>query len=183
MTLKISTRNISNNILFAMVILILSTSFLYGKDKDGFLKISGKSIEEGFTIKNYTINLYQENTIIKTINVRKSFELILKENSHYTLEVIKEGYFPKRISIDTKIERILDQNETYEIDFDAIVHTITDYQDSYYFDFPAALIKFNSNEKYFEINQKYAEHIQEKINSNQNSYSLMSGNKLAYKVR
>lgn len=116
---------------------------------------------EDVRLKDYEVKVYDGNSLVMNFFVpnTKGFSVSLDQEKSYTIEISKEGFFEKRIAINTLIYGT--QKFQYEIAFDAeVVAKDNPFVDPYYLDFPASIIRFNSDEACFEVNEKYTTFIQ-----------------------
>lgn len=150
-----------------------AAGFPYPKKEKAFLTVTGKiTNERGTSLSDYAIKVYVDNDLIETLVAEKSFKLALKENNQYTVEILKPGHHPKRIGINTTIAREKEDKESYLLMIEATIYKKEAGVDSYYFDFPAALITYDSRTFTFSVNQKYISHIRAKIKSEYSATTL-----------
>ncbi|MBN8703395.1 MAG: hypothetical protein J0M08_10040 [Bacteroidetes bacterium] len=113
------------------------------------------------------IKLYENNTLDSEIENSVLVEkIILKRERHYTVEVNKEGFYPRLISISTVIPKALKVKDDflfeYAIDLE-LIPVSKEKIDSYYMDFPIALISYDEKKKRFFYREKYTNHIKDSI--------------------
>lgn len=106
-------------------------------------------------MKDVTINLYEENTLISSETWAKKFSYDLKMDKYYTLELTKEGYIPKRIAIST-----FDGDKGAE-PFMFVMELLKTREgvDESELDFPSALIEYKKNKGAFSFNVPYSKSI------------------------
>jgi hypothetical protein len=115
-----------------------------------------------------TITIYQDNDpIIKIANVQvTSKTFLLKQNKQYTIEVSKEGYYSKRVRIATFLPVNAfnaEIDEPYEYDLQMELVKVKQGVQSFFMDFPIALISYNKQNDIFSYNNKYTNHIVREI--------------------
>lgn len=111
--------------------------------------------EENKSMKDVTINLYEENTLISTVSWAKKFSYDLKLQKYYTLELVKDGYLPKRIAISTF------EGDKGAEPFMFVMELIKkregiDQSDA---DFPSAIIEYKKNKGQFNFNVDYSKSV------------------------
>lgn len=111
--------------------------------------------EAGKSMKDITINLYEENNLISTETWTKKFSYDLKIDRYYTLELTKEGYITKRIAIST-----FDGDKGAE-PFMFVMELLKKRKgvDESDLDFPSALIEYKKSKGSFNFNVPYSKSI------------------------
>lgn len=133
--------------------LLYLTCFVLANFVHAQVNFSGYMVDkENKSMRDVTINLYEENTLISTTVWGKKFSYDLKLQKYYTLELMKEGFLPKRIAISTFqgdkgaepfmfVMELIKKNE------------VVDDSDS---DFPSAIIEYKKNKGQFNFNVDYS---------------------------
>lgn len=141
-----------------------------GYDTINCLKIIGLAVEEGVPIDGITVTMYKENEALEWDEItcvkdhEHRFLFYLQPNSYFTIEVSKDGYVSRMIGISTALpEDVLKKGKKYLFDFEVTMFKKTKGVDTYYLDFPVALIAYNIKNKRFENNANYTKHIKTKI--------------------
>ena len=111
--------------------------------------------EENKSMRDVTINLYEENNLISTVVWAKKFSYDLKLQKYYTLELVKDGFMPKRIAISTF------EGDKGAEPFMFVMELIKRREgvDDSELDFPSALIEYKKNKGQFNFNVDYSKSI------------------------
>ena len=111
--------------------------------------------EENKSMRDVTINLYEENVLISTVSWAKKFSYDLKLQKYYTLELVKDGFMPKRIAISTF------EGDKGAEPFMFVMELVKKRKgvDDSDMDFPSALIEYKKNKGEFNFNVDYSKSI------------------------
>lgn len=111
--------------------------------------------ETNKSMRDVTINLYEENNLISTVVWAKKFSYDLKLQKYYTLELVKEGFLPKRIAISTF------EGDKGAEPFMFVMELIKKREgiDDSDLEFPSALIEYKKNKGQFSFNVDYSKSI------------------------
>ena len=111
--------------------------------------------ERNDKMRDVTINLYEENTMVSSDTWGKKFSYDLKIDKYYTLELVKEGFITKRIAIST-----FDGDKGAE-PFMFVMELLKKREgvDESELDFPSALIEYKKSKGSFNFNVPYSKSI------------------------
>lgn len=137
-------------------IFVALTFFLFITNVYSQVNFSGYMVDEdNKSMRDVTINLYEENVLISTVSWAKKFSYDLKLQKYYTLELLKDGFMPKRIAIST-FEG--DKGaEPFMFVMELVKKRIG--VDDSDMDFPSALIEYKKNKGEFNFNVDYSKSI------------------------
>ncbi|MBI2269309.1 MAG: hypothetical protein HYU69_03020 [Bacteroidetes bacterium] len=132
------------------------------------LDVIVKASEKTHSLSDITLKVYLGNEVVFEINNISRKKISLNVNEHYTIEVSKEGYFSKLVSVSTFMpsDADLDDGYVYEYDLDFDLVKQKKGIDTYYMDFPIALISYNGIKDKFDYSRKYTKHIVKEIRKN-----------------
>lgn len=168
--------NISNKLnLFLAFILMLcinnakaGTNPKFNRDSTICLDISGKvTINNDKNGNGLKVELIYYNTVVDTLSAKtnKTFNFLLKKNSHYTIRISKEGYASKIISICTDIKAFDPNKDFYKFHFDTELIPLKTASKLNHeaLEFPIAIITLDENVGGFYINEDYTSNIKRHI--------------------
>jgi hypothetical protein len=111
--------------------------------------------EENKRMRDVTINLYEENSLISSTNWGKKFSYDLELEKYYTLELVKEGFIAKKIAISTF------EGDKGAEPFMFVMELLKKREgvDDSDLDFPSAIIEYKKNKGSFNFNVAYSKSI------------------------
>lgn len=132
------------------------------------LDVRVKASEKAHLLRGISLKIYLNNEVVSVISNVSVEKISLNVNEHYAIEVSKEGYFSKLVSISTFMpsDADLDDGYVYEYDLDFDLVKQKKGVDTYYMDFPIALISYNGIKDKFDYSRKYTKHIVKEIRKN-----------------
>jgi hypothetical protein len=141
--------------------------------KKDCLEISAEATSNGLAIKGLTIRIYRGTDLVIEIpsTEKKKMFFSLQENSNYTIAFAKAGYVTRSISVDTHLPEEMSTGPAYRFEFELCMLEEDPALNSYYLDFPVALVGFNKKTERFEYNRGYTDRIR-KGSGETLSYSL-----------
>jgi hypothetical protein len=141
------------------IILILLNGFL-AKAHDIPL-ISAEATCKGVAMKDLTVRIYRASDLVIEIPAteKKKIFFSLQENSNYTIVFSKPGYITRSISVDTHIPEEMITGPVYSFEFELGMLEEDVALNTYYLDFPIALVGFNKKTERFEYNHGYTDKI------------------------
>jgi len=130
-----------------------------------YLPVFGQVFEEGAKCEGASVKVYIDNDELGTFPVTKkgSFRLELDLNKYYTIEVSKDGYVTKRIALNTAIGDDIVNYPAYDCFVNLTTVSGLNGADMDYFDFPAAIVRYDSKMGGFYHNDHYLTHIGDKM--------------------
>ena len=120
------------------------------------LKISFLLSEDNHPIENYTLVIYRDGEIDRTMEISKSTPVyaLLDLNSSYTLRFTKPGFKARMVLIDTHVPKG-SESEIFHFDFE--IEMLEKNEPSNTLDdLPVALLKFNTDKNKFSYSSEYA---------------------------
>jgi len=126
-----------------------------------YLPVFGQVFEQGSKCEGASVKVYIDNDELGTFPVTKkgSFRLELDLNKYYTIEVSKDGYVTKRIAVNTMISDDIVNYPAYDCFVNLKADSELKGADMDYFDFPAAIVRYDSEMGGFYHNDHYLTHI------------------------
>ena len=172
-----STGHIKNASRYAILLLLAITSAqLFGQGNKGlvdsrdqaqgwYLPVFGQVFENGEKCQDATVIVYLENDELGSFPTSKkgAFRLELDLDNYYTIEIHKEGALTKRISVDTHMDKGIVNYPAYDCFVNLSSVDAAEGADMDYFDFPAAIVRYDAEQGGFYHSDHYLAHISNKI--------------------
>jgi hypothetical protein len=129
--------------------------------KKDCLEISAEATCKGVAMKDLTVRIYRASDLVIEIPAteKKKIFFSLQENSNYTIVFSKPGYITRSISVDTHIPEEMITGPVYSFEFELGMLEEDVALNTYYLDFPIALVGFNKKTERFEYNHGYTDKI------------------------
>jgi hypothetical protein len=129
-----------------------------------YVPLHGHVTIEGNGADGVEATLYKDNTEVGKFPVKKNgaFELNLDIDQFFTIMVKKEGYQTKMIYVDTTLPQDLVTYPDYEC-FVNLMPKEAKHIETFYTDFPSAIIRYDAEMKGFYHSENYLTHIQTKL--------------------
>ncbi len=165
-----------NNKIISIITLVVLTVFLFSF-KQGFkqgekkgdkneesvcLEVNGLFIYNGEAVPEFNVEVYMEDAVVEKFATDKKgrASLKLKQDHDYYLRLSKPGFVPRIINISTKMPKnALAEVDIFHFTFEMEMIPEQNNYNSYYLDFPAALVSYDKKEQGYAISQKYNEYI------------------------
>lgn len=166
------------NLIYAAILLlfVISSISVFSQKNNGFidsreqaegwyLPVFGQVFEDGKKCEDASVKVYLENEELGTFPISKKggFRLELDLDNFYTIEVSKNGFITKRVSVDTH----MDENVVDYAAYDCFInlHPVNEVTgvDTDYFDFPAAIVRYDAELGGFYHSDHYLAHINEML--------------------
>lgn len=111
--------------------------------------------EENNKMRDVTINLYEDNSLVSSDKWAKKFSYDLDLEKYYTLELVKEGFIAKRVAISTF------EGDKGAEPFMFVMELLKKREgvDDSDLDFPSALIEYKKSKGSFNFNVPYSKSI------------------------
>ena len=129
-----------------------------------YLPVRGQVTANGKDAPNVEIMLYKDNEEIGKVPVKKngSFELNLDLDQFFTVMVKMSGFQTKVIYVDTTLPQDLVTYPDYAC-FVNLMPTKAQNIETFYTDFPSAIVRWNPELKGFFHSENYLTHIQARL--------------------
>lgn len=130
-----------------------------------YLPVFGQIFENGEKCEGATVKVYIDNEELGSFPTTKkgAFRLELDLNNFYTIEVTKPGSLAKRISVDTHMAESIVNYPAYDCFVNLTAEDAVVGADMDYFDFPAAIVRYDGEQGGFYHSEHYLAHITDKV--------------------
>lgn len=139
------------------------------ENNDGIcLKIIGLAVENQLPLDGVTVKLFRGGEEISWEEITSvphhehSFAFDLECDSEYSIEVSKQGYLSRLISVSTAIPKE-GKGKEYLFEFQVELVKKKQQPETYYSDFPIAIISYNKSTKVFQDHARYTKRIKDKM--------------------
>lgn len=133
------------------------------------LEIVGIALDEtNKPIDGVEVKLYKENEELEWNEMTSvtyhdhSFVFNLDANEYYTIEISKNGFVSRSIAISTKLPAGVSAKPIFHYEFEVSLFKVKS-GDNFYFDFPIAIISYDSKKDVFDNSYHYTNHIKSRI--------------------
>jgi hypothetical protein len=131
------------------------------------LEVTVKPTENDLDLNGVIIKVYLGNEAVSVINsdIIAMKKISLCRNKHYTIEISKKGYYSKLVSISTVLPKDIEFDDEFVYEYDLQLELVKQKKgaDTYYMDFPAALISYDFASDKFDYSRKYTSEISNRI--------------------
>lgn len=130
-----------------------------------YLPVFGQVFAAGEKCEGAEVKVYLDNDELGTFPTSKkgSFRLELDLDNYYTIEVSKGGMITKRIAVDTHLDEHIVTYPAYDCFVNLSSSDETAGADMDYFDFPAAIVRYDPEMEGFYHSEHYLAHISAKV--------------------
>ena len=125
------------------------------------LEISAEATWKGAALKGLTIRIYRGTDLVVEIPSTEKEKVFFsfQQNSNYTIAFSKTGYITRSISVDTHLPDGMTTGPVYRFEFELCMLEEDAALNTYYLDFPVALVGFDKKTERFEYNREYTARI------------------------
>jgi hypothetical protein len=152
---------------------MVSATFVFGQGKlvdqrdqaEGwYVPVHGHVMSEGKKVDGVEVMLYKDNVALGKVPVSKkgTFELQLDIDQMFTVMISKPGFQNKMIYVDTSLPKDLVEYPDYEC-FVTLAPPNAQNIETFYTDFPSAIIRWNPEMGGFYHSEQYLTHIQTRL--------------------
>jgi hypothetical protein len=129
-----------------------------------YVPFHGHVMVDGKGAEGVEATLYKDNTLIGPVAIKKNgtFELNLDIDQFFTVMLKKSGFQNKMIYVDTTLPQDLVTYPDYEYYVTLMPQEARNIE-TFYTDFPSAIIRYDAEMKGFYHSENYLTHIQTKL--------------------
>ncbi len=131
------------------------------------LEVKVRPTENNITLTGVSIRVYQDNEIVSEVSNDKATiqNISLKSDNLYTIEISKKGYYSKLVRISTAIPSQVECDNELAYLYDLQIELVKEKPgiESFYLDFPIALISYDKKTDRFKYSRKYTNGIVKEI--------------------
>lgn len=129
-----------------------------------YVPVRGHVTVDGQDMDGVEIMLYKDNTEIGKVPVKKNgnFEINMDLDQFFTVMITKQGFQTKMIYVDTTLPQDLVTYPDYEC-FVNLMPSEARNIETFYTDFPSAIVRWNPDMNGFYHSDNYLTHIQTKL--------------------
>lgn len=129
-----------------------------------YVPVHGHVMVEGKKVDGFEVTLYKDNVEMGKVPVNKkgNFELQLDIDQMFTVMITKPGFQNKMIYVDTSLPKDLVEYPDYEC-FVNLSPPGAQHIETFFTDFPSAIIRWNPEMGGFYHSEQYLTHIQTRL--------------------